>query len=205
MSKGEADKPAKKSKLPLMIIAAVVIAGAAGGGAWFMAGKGGQDPHAAAESQRKAALRSRIFLPLDPFTVNLADTRETRMAQVAVVFEVENQGLADDIKAVMPRVRDRILTVVSSKQARELLSVEGKVQLTNQIADETTLLLGYQPLPRAVASPGEGAANAAPNAAAPNAAGPLAVASLSPTPVQQPQSRSGKPLIEVNLAQLIVQ
>ena len=197
MSKGEAAAPARKSKLPLMIIAAVLIAGGAGGGAWFFANKGGHDPAAAAEAQRKAALRSRVFLPLDPFTVNLADTRETRMAQVAVVFEVENQGLADDIKAVMPRVRDRILSIVSSKQARELLSVEGKLQLTNQIADETTILLGYQPLPRVAGAPADNAA--------PHPAGQVVLASLGGAGLPQPRSHSGKPLIEVNLAQLIVQ
>lgn len=197
MSKGEAAAPAKKSKMPLMIVAAVLIAAGAGGGAWFFAAKGSPDPTAAAEAQRKSALRSRVFLPLDPFTVNLADTRETRMAQVAVVFEVENQGLADDIKAVMPRVRDRILTIVSSKQARELLSVDGKTQLTNQIADETTRLLGYQPLPRVAAT--------ATDPAAPHPAGQVVVASLGGAGIQAPPSHSGKPLIEVNLAQLIVQ
>ena len=191
MSKGEAAAPAKKSKLPMMIIAAVLIAGGAGGCAWFLAGKKAPDPVAAAEAQRKAALRSRVFLPLDPFTVNLADTRETRMAQVGIVFEVENAGLADDIKAVMPRVRDRVLVIVSSKQARELLSVEGKTQLTNQIADETLILLGYQPTPRLAT--GEGAA------------GQVVVASLGTGALQAPSSPSGKPLIEVNLAQLIVQ
>lgn len=197
MSKGEAAAPAKKSKLPLMIIAAVLIAAGAGGGAWFFAAKGAPDPAAAAEAQRKAALRSRVFLPLDAFTVNLADTRETRMAQVAVVFEVENQGLADDIKAVMPRVRDRILTIVSSKQARELLSVDGKAQLTNQIADETMRLLGYQPAPRV--------ASAATDASTPQPSGQIVVASLGATGIQPPQAHSGKALIEVNLAQLIVQ
>lgn len=197
MSKGEAAAPAKKSKMPMMIIAAVLIAAGAGGGAWFLAGRSAPDPAAAAEAQRKAALRSRIFLPLDPFTVNLADTRETRMAQIAVVFEVENQGLADDIKAVMPRVRDRILTIVSSKQARELLSVDGKVQLTNQIADETTRLLGYQPAPRLAATAGD--------AAAPHPAGQVVVASLGGAGIPSPPSHSGKPLIEVNLAQVIVQ
>ena len=146
------------------------------------------------EAQRKAALRSRVFLPLEPFTVNLADTRETRMAQVAIVFEVENAGLADDIKAVMPRVRDRVLTIVSSKQARELLSVEGKTQLTNRIADETMVLLGYQPVPRQ----GDGGAAAGP-------AGQVVVASLGTAGMPAPRAASGKPPIEVNLAQLIVQ
>ena len=195
MSKGEAAAPAKKSKLPLMIVAALLIAGGAGGGAWYFAGKSAPDPAAAAEAQRKAALRSRVFLPLDPFTVNLADTRETRMAQLAFVFEVETAGLADDIKAVMPRVRDRVLTIVSSKQARELLSLEGKAQLTNQIADETMALLGYQRPPRRVAGDG----------AAAGPAGQVVVASLGGAAMPAPQSPSGKPLIEVNLAQLIVQ
>ena len=194
MSKGEAAAPAKKSKLPLMIIAALLIAGGAGGGVWYFVGKSAPDPAAAAEAQRKAALRSRVFLPLEPFTVNLADTRETRMAQVAIVFEVENAGLADDIKAVMPRVRDRVLTIVSSKQARELLSVEGKTQLTNRIADETMVLLGYQPVPRQ----GDGGAAAGP-------AGQVVVASLGTAGMPAPRAASGKPPIEVNLAQLIVQ
>lgn len=197
MSKGEAAAPAKKSKLPLIIVAAMLLAGGAAGGAWFFASKKGPDPAAHAEAERKAALRSRVFLPLDPFTVNLADTRETRMAQVAIVFDVESAGLADDIKAVMPRVRDRVLTIVSSKQARELLSVEGKTKLTNQIADETMVLLGYKPVPRQVAAEGAAAAGAA--------AGQVVVASLGTAGVHAPEAGAGKPMVEVQLSQLIVQ
>lgn len=193
MSKGEADTSAKKkSKLPIIIIAAVLLMGGAGGGAWFFAKKGTPDPAAAADAERKAALRSRVFLPLDVFTVNLADTREPRMAQIGITLEVATAALSDDIKAVMPVVRSRVLTIVSSKQARELLTVEGKEQLAHQIADEITTLLGYQPTPRV-------GANGAPVAAA----GQVIVASLGG--VAQPPSQSGKPMIEVNFSQFIVQ
>lgn len=185
MSKAEKEAPAKKSKLPVILIAVAALAGGgAAGGAVFFMKKGPVDPAVQAEALRKAALKSRVFVPLEPFTVNLADTRESRLAQIGIVLEVPSNETAEEIKTVMPIVRSRILTLVSSKQARELLSTEGKEQLTLQIADATAILIGHEP-PSKASKPGDGNGHA------------VAAAGGHGAPA--------RPIVEVNLSSLVVQ
>lgn len=191
MAEASKDAPKKKSKLPLIIVAAVLFLGAAGGAGWFFTRQhSAPDPQVAAEAKRKAALKARVFVPLDPFTVNLADPKESRMAQIAVVLEVPNAEMAEDIKAVMPNVRSKILLLVSSKMAHDLLSIEGKEQLIREIGDATAVLIGYPPsYKKPVVAP------AAENADAEKDSEEPAPAPKKPKP----------PSIKVNLSQLIVQ
>ena len=214
---------AKKSRTALFVMAAVLLAGGVGAGTWFFMSRHAPDPAAVADAARKAALKNRVFVPLEPFTVNLADPEEQRMAQIGLVLEVANNELAEDIKSVMPNVRSNILMLVSSKQAKDLLSLEGKELLSQQIADATTTLIGHRPPDRTPAlapvaaaaalapaeavpaAPGQ-TAPAAPSQAAP--AAPMAAASAPAAPPLLPAShadRRDRPLVVVNLSQLIVQ
>ncbi len=143
----ETAPPKKKPKMLLIIVGAVLLLGAGGAGAWFFLQKHQPDPAAVAEAQRKKDMKNRVFVPLETFTVNLADEHEGRLAQVGVVLEVRDNAMADEIKAVMPMVRSRVLMILSAKLARDLLSAEGKQQLALQIGDATAILLGHTPEP----------------------------------------------------------
>jgi flagellar protein FliL len=146
MSEQAAQAPAKKSKKGLLIgVIAVVLAAGGGGGWYFMKGKNA-DPQAAAEAEQKAAKKARVFVPLDPFTVNLTGEDE-RFAQVAITLELRDNQVSEDLKVVMPAVRNKLLLLISSKQARDLLTVQGKEQLAVQIAEQTGRLLGWSPAP----------------------------------------------------------
>jgi flagellar FliL protein len=137
--------PKPKSKKGLIIaVAATLLMSAGGAGAWFMLGGAPDNSQAAEEAHRKKELKSRVFVNLEPFTVNLADD-EDRFAQVAVVLEVINGASAEDIKTLMPSVRNKVLLLLSSKRARDLLSVEGKEILASQIADATARVIGWTP------------------------------------------------------------
>lgn len=145
-AKDDSAKP-KKSKKMLVIVLAIVLLAGGGGAGWFffMRGKHEQaDDHASQEAKRKKELKARVFVNLEPFTVNLAD-EDDRFAQVAVVLEVDNNETSEEIKSLMPAVRSRILLLLSSKQAADLLSLEGKEKLAEQIAMSTAEAIGKAP------------------------------------------------------------
>jgi flagellar FliL protein len=145
-AKENAEGSGKKGKKGLLIaILAVVLLAGGGGAAFFMMkGKKDADPHAAEEAHRKKEMHSKVFVNLEPFTVNLAD-EEDRFVQVAVVLEVLNNETAEEIKVLMPAVRNRVLLLLSSKYSKDLLSVKGKELLAKQIAESTARAIGWEP------------------------------------------------------------
>ena len=146
-----AQAPAPKKKGKLLVIAGIVVVLLAGGGgaaAFFMKkgdahaeaadadeDDGEHDAKAAKKKKKKKAEGAPVFVTLEPFTVNLADTEADRLAQVAVVFEAGDKKVDEAVKAQMPAVRNAILLLLSSKTGRELLTLEGKEKLAAQIAE----------------------------------------------------------------------
>jgi flagellar FliL protein len=99
-------------------------------------------PSAAAEVRREAGVTP-TFVPLDPFTVNLADRDAERYAQVGVTLEVTDPKLVEEIKTYMPAIRNNVLMAIADRSAAELLGREGKASLATKIRRETSRALGY--------------------------------------------------------------
>ena len=152
-----AEAPSKGSKKTLIIIVAavLVLALVAGGAAVLLLKKkaaaddDADEPAAAAHGQVAAAAMKHdasppIFVPLDPFTVNLADKDAERYAQVAVTFQITDAHFADQLKLYMPAIRNNILMVLAHKTAAELLTRDGKTKLASQILRESLRPLGFE-------------------------------------------------------------
>ncbi len=121
----------KKSNKPLLIIIIVVVLLALGGaGAWFFLLNSDED------EAPQASAKPPVFLPLDQFTVNLQPEDGQQFLQVAMTLKVVDQAVADAIKAQLPEVRSRVLLLLSSKKASQLLSLEGKTSLAAEIVAE---------------------------------------------------------------------
>lgn len=154
------DAPAPKGKKKLIIILAAVLVLVLGGGAAAVVvmkkkaaaaaaaeeEDGGEaGAAAAAEARRKdAAKHPPVFVPLEPFVVNLADKESDRYAQIGVTLEVEDAKFAEEMKAYMPAIRNGILMVLSHKTSGQLLSREGKLALAKDIMREAGLPLGIE-------------------------------------------------------------
>lgn len=142
-------------KKKLIIIVAIVLVLVLGGvGALLMMKKkaaanadeeGGaaEETHAPAVSHAKPGTPP-TFVPLDPFTVNLADKEVDRFAQVGVTLEVADPKFADQLKAYMPAIRNNVLLVLSHKTSAELLTVEGKEKLAREIRRESVRPMGIE-------------------------------------------------------------
>ena len=148
-----------KKKLIIIIAAALLVVLAGGGAAFFLMKKPsvegdeeGADGHAKAETREPAAKAKPkhdpkhppIFVPLDPFTVNLADKDSERYAQVAVTLEIDDAKTADQLKIYMPAIRNNILMVLSHKTAAQLLTREGKEKLAKSILYAAVRPLGFE-------------------------------------------------------------
>ncbi len=143
-----------KKKL-IIIIAAVLLLVLIGGGAALMMMKskkqhaededGAEAPAAAETSHAKAKPGTPpTFVPLEPFTVNLADKEVDRFAQVGVTLEVADPHMADQLKAYMPAIRSNVLMVLSHKTSAELLTREGKEKLAREIQRESVRPMGIE-------------------------------------------------------------
>ena len=158
------DAAPKKGKKKLIIILAVVglVLALGGGGAAFymkkkhaeeeaaLAEEGGDAAHAAPKKEKKKEKKKDdkpvlpVFVPLDPFVVNLADREADRYAQIGVTFQVEDAKAGEDLKNYMPAIRNNILMLLAHKTSQDLNTVEGKEKLARQIRREAVLPMGIE-------------------------------------------------------------
>ena len=120
--------PAGKSKKKLFIItgALVVLLGGGGAAAWFFSQPDGTSKEAEEKPQKAP-----VYLPLETFTVNLQGGEQ--FMQIDITLQVADQAQADVIKLHMPRVRSRLLALLSSRHADELFSTVDKLKLAQEI------------------------------------------------------------------------
>lgn len=148
------DAPAKgggKKKLIIIVAGVLLLVLLGGGGALMMMKKkaaaaedeeGAEAPAAAQVAHKDEKKNPPVFVPLDPFTVNLADRDAERYAQVGVTLEIEDAKVGDQLKLYMPAIRNNILMLLAHKTAGELLTREGKLKLAQEIRRESMAPLG---------------------------------------------------------------
>lgn len=131
--------PAGKSKKKLIIIIAVgvlLLAAIGGGAAVFLSKKSHPDKE---KEHKSEPAKAPSFLPLEAFTVNLQSDTGDKYLQISMTMQVEDEAQVNLIKANMPQVRSRLLMLLSSKDATELLSAEGKEKLVDEIVEQVKL------------------------------------------------------------------
>jgi flagellar FliL protein len=196
-----------KKKLLMMIGTAVLVLGLVGGGgaAWYLKKKHAADAEAEAEVEvgpdgtgKPVAKRDPkavpTFVPLDPFTVNLADREAERYAQVGISLELKSAHAADQIKAYMPVIRNNILMVLAHTSAGELLERDGKTKLAAEILSETSRALGYEPVRATVPAAAAPADDEDPDAPKKKKARPA-----------EPDPKDVSPVIGVHFSNFIIQ
>lgn len=123
----KAEKP-KSSKLIIVLILLIVLA-AGGAGAWYFLTQKAPAAHA----DKRLEVKPPVFLPMEAFTVNLQAENGEQFLQTSFTLQVMDQAQVDIIKLYMPHVRSRLLLLLSSKRASEILTIEGKNKLSEEI------------------------------------------------------------------------
>lgn len=114
----------------VIILGAVLVLGLGGGTAWFLMRGSGET-----KEEVKAPVKPE-FVALEPFTVNLQPENGDQYLQVAFTLQTTSLEQVELIKLNMARVRSRVLLLLSAKKASELITAEGKAQLSKEIIAE---------------------------------------------------------------------
>lgn len=122
----DAAAPKKSKKKLLIMIGAVTLLIGGGAGAWFSMQGGDESKAAKAEAPPVP-----VFMPLEPFVVNLQGGEQ--YLQTDITLQLEDEAQMAVIKLHMPRVRSRLLTLLSSMDAEGLAKEEDKNKLAQAI------------------------------------------------------------------------
>jgi len=99
------------------------------------------DPKKIQEEQSAQLTVGPVF-GLQPFVVNLADPAGNRYLRAKMTLELGNPELLEKMDKLVFPVRDKILTILSSKKHQEINTRQGKKELRTEIATTVDGLLG---------------------------------------------------------------
>ncbi len=89
---------------------------------------------ATAEQKTVEVVKKENLLPLDSFTVNLAQGEgPRRYVRLDAVLKMSEDAKAPEFEARKPQIRDTIISILNTKRADDLLKKEGKSFLKEEI------------------------------------------------------------------------
>ena len=71
--------------------------------------------------------------PLDTFIVNLSGASGRNYLKVEIGLELSDDGLAEEVENKMPKIRDAILLILSTRTFDDIKTGEGKLALKEMI------------------------------------------------------------------------
>jgi len=146
----EVAPPKKSKKLLIIIIAAVVLVLAIAGTAVFFlmhrSASQGDDAEAGVEQNSASAKKTGkegppSYVPLEAFTVNLVPEQGDQFLQLGISVEVDDSHTGDKLKVYMPKLRNRVMLLLSDKKASELIPREGKQKLAEELREQMNEVL----------------------------------------------------------------
>ena len=123
----------------MLIIVAVVMLAAGGGAGWFFSRGSGGDAAPVEEPEKPAGL-----LAMDTFLANVMDGSGERFARLELKLAIVPRDQVDAIAAdplLTARMRDRVLTLLTSKTFEELSDPLGKEGFRSEIRMRLSPLL----------------------------------------------------------------
>jgi flagellar protein FliL len=78
---------------------------------------------------------------LDPFLVNLLDPGQLRYLKVTLHVESNQEKVSEEYERRLPQLRDAVLTILSSKNYKDIITSEGKSALREEIKGKLNQLL----------------------------------------------------------------
>lgn len=151
---GKEAPPKKKWSLKLIIMIVVgilLVGGGVGGGLLFFKKSGSTESKKAeskddvkAETKKEAGKKDDILamFSLDPFVVNLvSNPSEIRYLKVTIKLQLAKAEYAQEMTDHLPQIRDALLILLSSKDYVALRTVEGKLELRDEILERVNRIV----------------------------------------------------------------
>ncbi len=125
------DVPQKK-KLPLkklIIIGVAVLIVVAGGTVGTIYYKKMSDKKEQVQQQAPVA----AVWPMEPFIVNILDQGSDRYLKIVVELEISDKNCIAELNQLKPKMRDNVLDLLSSKSYKDIVDINGKQRLRDEI------------------------------------------------------------------------
>lgn len=127
-----------KKKLIIIIAAAVLLLLIGGGAAFFLLGGDEEETAEDGPAEEEVAVEEAdpVYHKLDPaFVVNLPEGGPAKMLQVAIQVMTRHPTVVDTLSKNDPLIRHHLINLLENQQAAELLTLEGKQGLRQQVQD----------------------------------------------------------------------
>lgn len=123
-----------KKRITLAALTLVTL-GTLGGGGFFAYRTFFSDtePAQQAEAPPEPGINMGPLYPLDPFLVNLADPGRPRFLKLSAHLELDSDAVSSELDTLKPKVRDALLTLLSSRTIADLVTVGDKEKLRNDM------------------------------------------------------------------------
>ena len=138
-------KKSRSRMILLIVIGVVLLAGLGAGGFFFFkrgataeAKKTPSKEEVKAEARKEAAKQDDAgsIFSLDPFVVNLvSNPSEIRYLKVTIKLQLAKADYTQEMTDHLPQIRDALLILLSSKDYVALRTVEGKMELRDEILE----------------------------------------------------------------------
>ncbi len=140
----------KKKPLLMFIIIGVVVLLAAGGGAYFLLFSGPSEEEIAKEVAQEqaqtdtveAAPKIGVMMQLQPFVVNLADPKARHFLKTTITLELRTDKDKERAEKLLPMIRNDIILLLSSHTVEDVITMEGKIRLRDEIVARISRIIG---------------------------------------------------------------
>ncbi len=146
--KGSAGAPKKKSsmmKILMIVFGVLLLLGGGIGGTLYFTGShllsasssSGEKAKDKEGGKGKEETREALYFPIDPpFVVNFADQNQMRFLQITMDVMAYSPDVIDAVKKHLPVIRNNLVMLLSSQDAKTLFSLQGKQHLRQQCLEE---------------------------------------------------------------------
>lgn len=140
------EEPKKKKGFLKWIILAVLLLALAGGGYFaymkFLAPPADPAEQGAKSEESVEAAEEGLMVTLPVMVVNLADPLGRRYLKIGLEVEVINEDAQMELDKYMPKVKDKLILLLSSKTFDQLSTMQAKMDLKNEIVNRLNQILG---------------------------------------------------------------
>lgn len=135
----EVKKGGKRRFLSFLILGLLIIFLAGGLVFFFASYKSSEEKEPKREHSKNA-----IIYTMEPIVVNLLDPTGKRYLQIGLAFELRDKKLEEEIKNNEPKIKDIVISILSSKTPEEILQPEAKGMIKNEILQKINSALGEE-------------------------------------------------------------
>jgi len=82
------------------------------------------------------------MIELTPFIVNLADPKARRYLKTTITLELRNDAAKERAEQLLPRIRNDIILLLSSHTMEDIITMEGKIRLRDEMIARINRILG---------------------------------------------------------------